>query len=126
LVRQTIEGSGLAFLAAMGTVMSKTLGEGETLVVDTHSVVAWEDTVELGIKKSSSGCCGCCCAGEGMFNTTLTGPGTVYFQSMSYGKFKGIITAYAIATLGMRGGAPAAAEAMAGAPAAPEQEMIAR
>ena len=28
----------------------------------------------------------CCCGGEGCFNTELTGPGTIYLQSLSYEK----------------------------------------
>ena len=27
----------------------------------------------------------CCCAGEGLFNTKLTGPGEVFLQSYSHG-----------------------------------------
>ena len=29
--------------------------------VDTNSVVAWEETVEYGVKKNSGGLCMCCC-----------------------------------------------------------------
>ncbi|KAG8463438.1 hypothetical protein KFE25_004949 [Diacronema lutheri] len=90
---QTIQGEGTAFLAAMGTLMSKTLAEGEVIVVDTESVVAWQSTAKLGIRRAGS-CITCCCGGEGLFNSTLTGPGTVYFQSMSYGKFKRAMTVH--------------------------------
>ena len=43
--------------------------------VDTNSVVAWEETVEYGVKKNSGGLCMCCCGGEGFFSTQLTGSG---------------------------------------------------
>lgn len=86
-IEGTGEGEGIAFIAAMGTIMTKTLAEGEKIVVDTESVLAWESTARLGVRPAG-GCCGCCCGGEGMFNTTLEGPGTVYFQSMSYNRFK--------------------------------------
>ena len=56
--------------------------------VDTNSVVAWEETVEYGVKKNSGGLCMCCCGGEGFFSTQLTGPGEVYVQSYSHAKFK--------------------------------------
>ena len=29
-----------------------------------------------------------CCGGEGIFNTTLTGPGLVIIQSMSFEKYR--------------------------------------
>jgi len=90
-VRQSVSGNGMAFMAAMGTLMAKELGPGETIVVDTHSLVAWTDSVVMDIKMTG-GLFTCCCGGEGLFNTTLTGPGTVYFQSMSFQKFKRALT----------------------------------
>ena len=71
-VRQTVSGDGTAFLAAMGTLQTKRLDVGEVLIVDTHSLVAWEETVTMGIRQNAN-CCTCCCGGEGFFNTTLTG-----------------------------------------------------
>jgi len=90
-VRQTVGGTGTAFLQAMGTIMTKELGPGEKLVVDTDSVVAWSDSIELSIRRAG-GCCTCCCGGEGAFNTVLSGPGVVYIQSMSWKKFKTALT----------------------------------
>ena len=48
---------------------------------------AGEDSVEFDVR-TTGGCCTCCCAGEGLFNTKLTGPGEVFLQSYSHGKFK--------------------------------------
>ena len=45
---------------------------GEVLVVDTSSLIAWESTATLGVR-TAGGMCTCCCGGEGLFNTTLTG-----------------------------------------------------
>ncbi|KAH8071830.1 hypothetical protein JL720_11332 [Aureococcus anophagefferens] len=87
LVRQKISGNGMAFLGAMGVLTTKTLAEGETFVVDSNSLVAWEETVKFSIKRTG-GCLTCCCSGEGMFNTTLEGPGTIFTQSYSHAKFK--------------------------------------
>lgn len=87
MVRQKASGSGTLFMNASGTVLTKTLADGERLLVDTDSVVGFQETVKMGIK-SSGGCCNCCCGGEGMFNTVLTGPGLVVIQSMSEGKYK--------------------------------------
>ncbi len=45
---------------------------------------AGEDSVEFDVR-TTGGCCTCCCAGEGLFNTKLTGPGEVFLQSYSHG-----------------------------------------
>ena len=65
-------GSGTLFMTASGTVLTKVLGDGEVLLVDTDSVVGFQESVKMGIK-STGGCCNCCCGGEGLFNTALTG-----------------------------------------------------
>lgn len=111
-VRQKVHGSGMAFLSAMGTIMKKNLAAGETLVVDTNSIVAWEESVELNIRLAG-GCCTICCGGEGLFNTTLTGPGDVYIQSYSRERFAAALAAIAgPKNGGGEGGAPATAEEM--------------
>jgi len=83
----TLHGTGMAFLNAGGTVMTKTLAEGEQVVVDHHSVLAFERTVTLGIRRAG-GCLVCCCAGQGLFNATLTGPGFIMIHSMALQKMK--------------------------------------
>jgi uncharacterized protein (AIM24 family) len=79
--RQKIHGSdgSIAFLSAGGTLIYRLLTEGETIVVDSHSVVAIEDSVGLGIIPNGRFCT-CCLGGEGCCSTTLTGPGRVYMQ----------------------------------------------
>lgn len=120
-VRQTLfssvgsGGEGTAFLAAMGTIMTKQLEEGEVSIVDTNSVVAWTHGMELGVKLTSSNPCVACCGGEGLFNTTLTGPGEVYFQSTSIEKVKAAlkIAAIQMAAKGQLAGGPPEATEMA-------------
>jgi len=114
-IRQTLTGNGTAFVAAMGTLLTKELGTGEKLIIDTNSLVAWQDTVKLDIR-ANGGCCTCCCAGEGLFSTVLEGPGVIYVQSMSVEKFR---TALRTASAGggrnkggSGGGAPLLAEEM--------------
>ena len=65
--------------------------------------MAWEESAKLGIR-TAGGCCTCCCGGEGMFNTTLTGPGKVVFQSMSIEKFKAALSIAAQQNQGGEGG----------------------
>lgn len=85
--RQSITGDGTVFLAAGGTIITKVLGVKEKIVVDTESIVAYEHGVTLDFK-AAGGCCTMCCGGEGMFNSSLTGPGLVVIQSMSFEKYK--------------------------------------
>ena len=79
--RQKITASdgSVAFLAAGGTIIYRNLKGNETITVDTTSVVAYESSVSLGITANGRFCT-CCCGGEGIFSTTLTGPGRVYLQ----------------------------------------------
>lgn len=87
-VRQQVRGKdGAAFLFGMGTIMTKTLAEGEVVVVDTNSLLAWQDTVSLGVQLAGAPCT-CCFGGEGLCNTKVTGPGEVYLQSFSREKFQ--------------------------------------
>ena len=73
----------------------------------------------------------CCCAGEGLFNTKLTGPGEVFLQSYSHGKFKnyaiewylGNRASAGLARFASRGGA--AADPF-GAPPAADTDVVQR
>ena len=88
-VRQTISADGqggTAFINATGTVERKTLEPGETLVIDSNSLVAWHGAA-LGVRPAGS-CMACCCNGEGCCNTTVTGPGTAWVQSMPWAQYK--------------------------------------
>lgn len=92
--RQKVTGAdgSIAFLAAGGTIVYRNLREGEMITVDSSSVVAIEETVKLGIT-SNGRLCGitCCCGGEGIFSTTLTGPGRVYMQSFGFARFSNAV-----------------------------------
>lgn len=85
-IRPSVDGTGIAFLQAMGTILEKDLADGETLVIDTNGLLAWSGTATMGIKTVGN-CCTCCFGGEGCFNTTITGPGKAYVQSYSKEKF---------------------------------------
>ncbi|MDO8178545.1 MAG: TIGR00266 family protein [Undibacterium sp.] len=80
-ILQKLEGDGLAFIHAGGAIIEKTLQPGQTLRVDTGCVVAFTSTVDYdiqyvgGIKTALFG-------GEGMFFTTLRGPGKIWLQSL--------------------------------------------
>lgn len=82
LVRQKLEGNGTAFLAATGTIVQKILEPGETIIVDTNCVLAFAESCKLDLRRAA-GIVGMIGGGEGIFNTTLTGPGLVLVQTMN-------------------------------------------
>jgi uncharacterized protein (TIGR00266 family) len=81
-ILQKLSGKGMAFVSACGDLNVVELKPGEQYKVSTANAVAWEDTVGYdisaagGIKTSLFG-------GEGLFVTTLTGPGKIVIQSMT-------------------------------------------
>ena len=46
-----MSGDGVAFLAGGGACIEKTLGEKETIVLDTHSLLAWEPSVKMSVRQ---------------------------------------------------------------------------
>lgn len=92
MVRQKLSGDGTAFLAATGTIVQKVLEPGETILVDTNCVLAFAETCKLDLRRAG-GILGMVGGGEGIFNTTLTGPGLVIVQSMNEIMFKEALAA---------------------------------
>jgi len=84
---QTVENGEWAFLMAMGTVIKKTLAEGEQILVDGNSILCFETSVTVDVRPVG-GIAAICCGGEGIFNTEMNGPGTVFLQSMSIDKLR--------------------------------------
>jgi uncharacterized protein (AIM24 family) len=69
------------FLKAYGTVVKRELKEGETLRVSSGSLVAMTSDVDFDVT-TLSGFKNVLFGGEGLFVTTLTGPGKVWLQGM--------------------------------------------
>lgn len=82
-ILQKLEGDGLAFLHSGGTIFSRSLAPGETLRVDTGCIVAFETTVTYDIQMVS-GIKTAFFGGEGLFYAALTGPGTIWLQSLPF------------------------------------------
>ena len=84
-ILQKLSGDGFAFVHAGGTLLKRTLSAGETLRVDTGCLAAFEENVDYniefvgGLKTAFFG-------GEGLFFATLTGPGTVYLQTLPFSR----------------------------------------
>jgi len=80
-IMQKLDGDGMAFVHAGGTLMERTLAPGEVLRVDTGCVVAYQPSVDFDIQyvgKIKSALFG----GEGLFFATLRGPGKIWLQSL--------------------------------------------
>jgi len=82
---QEVYGDSFAFIGVTGTLVTHNLQAGEDIVVDTESIVAFTPSVQFDVRQVGD-CKMCCFGGEGCFNTILTGPGTVYIQSLSVPK----------------------------------------
>src|SRR6185503_17404665 len=100
-IMERLEGDGLAFVHAGGTIHERTLGPGELIRVDTGCIVAMQPSVDYdiqmvgGIKSALFG-------GEGLFFATLRGPGKVWLQSLPLSRLANRIIA-AVPRMG-RGG----------------------
>jgi uncharacterized protein (TIGR00266 family) len=80
-IMQRLQGDGLVFMHAGGTLYERVLNPGEVLRVDTGCIVAFQPSVDYDIQfvgKIKSALFG----GEGLFFATLRGPGKVWLQSL--------------------------------------------
>jgi uncharacterized protein (TIGR00266 family) len=102
-ILQKLQGDGLAFLHASGTLAEAKLAAGESLRVDTGCLVAMEESVDYdiqmvpGIKTALFG-------GEGLFFVKLTGPGRVVLQTLPFSRLADRIIAAAPRAGGKRVG----------------------
>jgi len=84
-IMQKLEGDGLAFVHAGGTVLKRELKPGQTLLIDTGCIVALTPSVNFEIQyvgKIKTALFG----GEGLFFAKVTGPGTVWLQSLPFSR----------------------------------------
>lgn len=89
-IMQKISGPGKAFIEVDGAVIKKELKEGEKIKVDNGYVVAMTENVKLDIE-TVQGMKNIVFGGEGLFVTTLQGPGTVWLQSMPISKLSSLL-----------------------------------
>jgi uncharacterized protein (TIGR00266 family) len=91
-IMQKLEGDGLVFVHAGGTLLERELAAGEELHVDTGCLVALSQDVDYevvtvgGVKSMIFG-------GEGVFFARLRGPGHVWLQSLPFSRLAGRILA---------------------------------
>jgi uncharacterized protein (TIGR00266 family) len=102
-IMQRLEGDGLCFVHAGGTVHPLDLQGGQTLRVDTGCLVALQPSVAYDIQyvgKIKTALFG----GEGLFFAQLTGPGRVWLQSLPFSRMADRIYKAAPAAGGSRQG----------------------
>lgn len=93
-ILQKLEGDGLAFVHAGGTIHAIDLEPSETIRIDTGCIVAFQEQVGYdiqfigGVKTALFG-------GEGLFTANLTGPGRVFLQSLPFSRLAGRVYAAA-------------------------------
>ena len=80
-VLQKLTGPGTAFVEISGEVRSYTLQAGQTMKVDPGHIAMYEPSVNYDIT-TVKGVKNIFFGGEGLFLATLTGPGTVWLQSL--------------------------------------------
>ena len=98
-IMQKLDGDGLAFVHAGGTVLKRELAAGQTLFVDTGCVVAYTPSVSFEIQyvgKIKTALFG----GEGLFFAKLSGPGTIWLQSLPFSRLASRVFAAAPQTGG--------------------------
>ena len=100
-IMQKLEGDGLAFVHAGGTLLQRDLQPGQTLFIDTGCVVAFTGGVSFEVQyvgKITTALFG----GEGLFFAKVTGPGTVWLQSLPLSRLASRVFAAAPQTGGGR------------------------
>jgi uncharacterized protein (TIGR00266 family) len=89
-ILQRLQGDGMAFVHAGGTVVRKEL-KGEKLFVDTGCLVAFTSGIQYDIQRAGN-LKSMIFGGEGLFLATLQGHGTVWLQSMPFSRLAQRIT----------------------------------
>lgn len=92
-ILQKLEGDGMAFIQAGGTVVRKELNS-ETLRIDTGCLVGFSEGIEYDIEMVK-GLKSMFLGGEGLWLATLSGTGSVWVQSLPFSRLADRIIAAA-------------------------------
>ncbi|GAA6152927.1 TIGR00266 family protein [Pseudoteredinibacter isoporae] len=92
-ILQRLNGDGMAFVHAGGTVVRKEL-KGESLKVDTGCIVGFTSGIDYDIRLAS-GLKSMFFGGEGLFLAELSGTGTVWLQSLPFSRLADRIISHA-------------------------------
>ena len=92
-IMQRLSGQGMVFLECDGSLVRYELAAGQQMIVDTGNVLGFTGGVNLEIQRIH-GAKNVMFGGEGLFNTVLTGPGTIYLQTMPLANIADVIAAH--------------------------------
>jgi uncharacterized protein (TIGR00266 family) len=92
-IMQRLSGQGMAFLECDGSLVRYELAPGQSMVVDTGNVLGFSGNVDMRIERIQ-GAKNVMFGGEGLFNTVLTGPGTIFLQTMPLANIVDVISAH--------------------------------
>lgn len=92
-IMQKVSGTGTVFVEIDGHAVTYDLGPGESMIVDTGNLAMMDSTCTMEIK-SVPGVKNMLFGGEGVFNTQVTGPGKVTFQSMPLSGVAAVLRPY--------------------------------
>ena len=81
-ILQKFTGNGILLAEIDGSIQEIELKEGETIKVDTGHVAIFESTISYNVE-TVKGVSNVLFGGEGLFLTTLTGPGKVWLQTLT-------------------------------------------
>lgn len=101
-ILQRLQGDGMAFMHAGGTVVHKSLNN-ETLYLDTGCLVAFTAGIDYDISMVS-GLKSLFFGGEGLCMATLKGTGSVWIQSLPFSRLADRVIAHAPALQGRKQG----------------------
>ncbi|MDL2264454.1 TIGR00266 family protein [Synergistaceae bacterium OttesenSCG-928-I11] len=82
-IMQKLTGPGVAFVELDGSIAEYELGAGEKMIVDTGNLAMCEETVKISVQMVK-GFKNILFGGEGLFLTSVTGPGKIWLQSMPF------------------------------------------
>ena len=101
-ILQRLTGNGMAFMHSGGTSVERKLRAGEKLIVDTGCLVGLSESVDYDIR-FIGGFKNALFGGEGLFLAEVSGPGTVYLQSLPFSRLVDRIAAAVNVTHNDRG-----------------------
>ena len=92
-ILQKVSGSGIAFAEFDGHVVEYELDDGQQIVIDTGHLAAMDASCDMNIQ-TVKGVKNVLFGGEGLFLTTITGPGRVWLQTMPLSNVAGVLRPY--------------------------------
>jgi uncharacterized protein (TIGR00266 family) len=105
LILNKLTGNGKAHLTADGEVVMYELTQGQEILVDQGSLVAYESTVDFDIQTIGGGLMSWIFGGEGLFWAVMRGPGKIWLQTNKTNLVSGVNTANTNRGQAQQGGA---------------------